>query len=78
MSASSNKTTFSFHLFGSLYALKSSNNAFLYRICLPSNTATPLALFVRIQLLCFCSCIRQQTCVVTNMAIDAQIMTKWF
>ena len=28
---------------------------------LPSNTATPLALFTRLELLCFRSCIRQQT-----------------
>ena len=48
----------------------------LYRIGLPSNTATPLALFVRIDLLCFCSCIRQPICVSTNTAIAAQIMTR--
>ena len=29
------------------------NSALLYRIGLPSNTATPLALFVRLELLCF-------------------------
>ena len=50
----------------------------LYRIGLSLNTATPLALFVRIELLCFSSCIRQQTCVATNTAIAAQIMTIWF
>ena len=39
----------------------------LYRIWLPSNTATPVALFVL-------SCICQQTCV----AMSTQIMTRWF
>ena len=42
--------------------------AVLYRIGLPSITAAPLALFVRIELLCFCCCIRQQTRVATNTA----------
>ena len=45
----------------------------MYRIGLPSNTATPVALFVQIELLCFCSCIPQQTCVATNTAIAAHI-----
>ena len=44
---------------------------YLYQIELPSNTATLLALFVRTELLCFCSCICQQTCVATNTAIEA-------
>ena len=51
------------------------NNSLLYRLGLPSNTATPLALFVRIELLSICSCLRQQVRVATNMAIAAQIMT---
>ena len=34
-----------------------------YRIGLPSNTASPLGLFVRIELLCNCSCSREQTCI---------------
>ena len=38
-----------------------------YRIGLPSKTATAIALFVGMQLLCFCSRIRQQTCVATSM-----------
>ena len=46
----------------------------LYRIGLHSNIATPLALFVRIELLCFCSCIHRQTSFVTNTATAAQIM----
>ena len=50
-------------------------SAILYRIGLPSNIATPLA-FVRIELLCLCSCIRQQTLVATNTANAAQIMTR--
>ena len=52
------------------------NLALLYRIGLPSNTATPLALFVGIKLLCFCICICQQTCAATNRTITAQIMTR--
>ena len=46
----------------------------LYRIGLPSNTASPLAPFVRIELLCFCRCIPQQTRIATNTAIDAHII----
>ena len=45
----------------------------LYPIGLPSNTATPLALFLRIELLSFGSCIRRQTCIATNTASVAQI-----
>ena len=51
-------------------------NALLYRIWPPSNTATPLALLVLTELLCFRSFIRQQTCVATNTATAAQIMTR--
>ena len=50
--------------------------ALLYRIGLPSNIPTPLALFVRIELQCFSSFIHQQTCVATNTAIAVQIMTR--
>ena len=47
----------------------------LYRIGLSSNTATPLALSVRIELLCFCSCIRKETSIATDTATAADIMT---
>ena len=45
--------------------------AMLYQIGIPSNTATQLALFVRIEQLYVCSCIRRQKCVATNMATAA-------
>ena len=48
--------------------------ALLYRIGLHSNAASPLALFLRIEPLYFCSCIRKQTCVATNTATAEQIM----
>ena len=48
----------------------------LYRIVLPLNTATSLALLERIELQCSCSCIRQQTRVATNTDIAAKIMTR--
>ena len=48
----------------------------LYRIGLPSNTATPLALFVRIEPLCVCSCIHQQAYGTANTAIAAQIIIR--
>ena len=48
----------------------------LYQTGLPSNVNIPLPLFVRIELLCYCCCIRQQTRVATNTAIAAQLMTK--
>ena len=46
----------------------SGKSGMLYRIGLPSNTATPLSLFVRIELLCFCSWSRRKTGVATDMA----------
>ena len=49
----------------------------LYRIGLPSNTADRLALSIRLELLCFCNCIRQQTRVAMSTAIAAEIMTRW-
>ena len=48
----------------------------LYRIGLASNTVTSLAVFVGIELLCFCSCIRRQTRIATNTAIAAQIVIR--
>ena len=48
--------------------------ALMYRIGLPSNTATPLAPFVRIELLYFFGFIRRQTCLTMNMATAARIM----
>ena len=57
---------------------KMKKHALLYRIGLPSKTTTPLALFVELGLVCYCSCIRQQTRVATNTAIAAQIMTNVF
>ena len=49
----------------------------LYQIGLPSNTATPLALFVGIEHVSF-SCIWQQTHMATNTAIAAQIHARCF
>ena len=58
--------------------LQTIRSALFYRIGLPSGTASALALFARIELISFCSCIRQQTRVAMNTAIAAQIMTRWF
>ena len=55
----------SFALISLLY---SNIGRMLYRIGLPSNTVSPLTVFLRIEPLCFCSCIRQQTRVATNTA----------
>ena len=46
----------------------------LYRTGLPSNAATPLALFVRVGPLCFCMYTRRQTYVAVNTTTAAQIM----
>ena len=50
----------------------------MYRIGLSSNTATPLALFLRTEPLCVGSCIHQQAYGATNTAIAAKIMIRYF
>ena len=47
----------------------------LYRIELPPNTTTPLSLFARKKLLCFCSCSCQQASIAMKTATAAQICT---